>query len=214
MAAPGLEKPRQLRRPAPPRVAAILRRFEHRAWVVAAAGDFQHGWALADDVAGAADGLGAAIRGGAELHGHVEPFHDGDIVVVLLVERVQPVLRQRVRRRPVRLALELPVAVSGQAPAAARGVEGAVGSGPDFGQMWAVGQPDGPRLARIEAAPTPRDGGGPEGVGAVVLYGEDDCMGLEEEEREERESDGFGGNHFFFFTVLFFKKLGFGMNEY
>lgn len=139
VATPRLEEPRQLRRAALAGVAAILRRFEHRAGVVAAAGRLQLVGALLDDVRGRAlHRPGAAVSGGRHLHRHVVAVDDGDVVVVLPAEAVQPVLRLGVRRRPVRSAVELPAAVAGQAAAPARGVEGAVGAGPDLGHLRPV----------------------------------------------------------------------------
>ncbi|KAG6424917.1 hypothetical protein SASPL_115340 [Salvia splendens] len=189
VAAPGLEKPRQISRPARPGVAAILRRFEDGARVVAAPGHLEGGRALGHDVGRAADGPGAPVVGWPELHGHVEALQHGDVVVVLVVEGVEAVLRLGVRRRAVGLAVELPAAVAGQAGAAAAGVERAVGAGPDFGEVGAFGEAQGPCLPRVEAPPPARDGGRPDGVGALVLDGEDDCMALEDEEKNKRETD-------------------------
>jgi hypothetical protein len=50
-----------------------------------------------------------------------------------VAEVVETVFGDGTGRGAVGLASELPVAVAGEAPAPAGGVEGAVGSGPDFG---------------------------------------------------------------------------------
>lgn len=177
-------------------MATILRRFEHRAGVVAPTGYLQLVRARSGDIPPASDRSGAPVRRRPEFHRHVEPLEYRDVVVVLVPERVEPVLGEGVRRRSVRLAPDLAVAVSGEAAAAAGGVEGAVGSSPDLGEFGTVGEADGPGLARVEAAPSAGDGGWPDGVGAVVLDVEDDSVGLEEEDGEERENDGFGEIHF------------------
>ncbi|KAI3453673.1 hypothetical protein Pfo_010336 [Paulownia fortunei] len=196
--APRLEKPRQIRRPARPRMAAVLRRFVHRTWVVASPRRSQFVRALTRDIRRASNGSGAPVRGGPEFKRHVEPFHNRDVVVVFAPETVEPVFGESVGRGAVGLALELPVAVSGQAAAPAGGVEGAVSSGPDFCEFGSVGEADGPGLAAVEAAASAWHGCSPDGVGAVVLDVEDYGMGVEEEKGEEKNEDGFGEVHIFF----------------
>lgn len=190
-------------------MATILRRFVHRARVVAPTGRPQLGRALTRDIRRTSDGSGAPVGGGCELDRHVEPLHHGDVVVVLVREAVEAVFGEGVGRVAVRLALELPVAVSGEAASLAGGVEGAVGAGPDLGEFGAVGEADCPGLAAVEAAASTGDGGGPDGVGAVVLDVEDDGVGgVEEEQGEEDSDDGIGEFHFsFLFLILEWKMI-------
>ncbi|GER40505.1 disease resistance protein [Striga asiatica] len=132
------------------------------------------GQAVPGQVHRAPNGPGAPVCCRAELHGHVEPVHDRDVVVVYVAERVEAVLGRGSRGGTVRPASELPVAVPGQAAAPARGVEGAVGAGPDLGGPRAVQEGDGPVVAGVKAAAAAGDGGRPDGVGTVVGDVEDD----------------------------------------
>lgn len=187
--APLLEERRVAGRPAVAGVAAVIVRPENGAGVLAPAGGPQLGRALPHDVGGAADP--AATAGSwAELHGHVEAVHQGDVEEVEVAELVQGVLGQRVGGLPVAAALEETAAVAGLAAPAAGAVEGAAGASPHAaaGGPWV--DVDRPGLAGVQPAASAGDGGGPEGVEAPVGDGDGGGLGEGEEEGEEEKEAG------------------------
>ncbi|KAG6405765.1 hypothetical protein SASPL_133359 [Salvia splendens] len=185
-----LKKPRLIGGEAPPGPTAVLGRLVDGARVLASAGGPEVGGALAHHVGRAPDRLGASVGGRGHLERDVEAVDEGDVVVVHVGEVVEAVLRLGERWSTVGGAVELAGAVSGEAGAAAGGVEGTVGAGPDSGEPGPVGEVEGPGLAAVEvAAASVGEDSGPEGVGAVVLDVEADGGGREEEEEWEEDEE-------------------------
>lgn len=99
------------------RIATVLICLEHGARVVATAISLELAGTLSDDVGGAANGAGAPVRGGAELHGNIETVDEGDVVEVKVVVLVECEFGEGVGWCTVCRALEVAAAVTGLAVA-------------------------------------------------------------------------------------------------